>query len=265
MKRPFVFSILKVLAVAAALFQFQSCSKDAENDFTAIDDPLSASELRTVIQADQWTGAMDEVLLDLFEKHTGPAAKLSDEGCYDITYTDSGFRAVFGNCVLNATDKVNGILEVVYTAGPEAPSFTATFTDFFVGAIQLTGKRTLTVEEAGASDLRFLVQSEMTVLLEDGTLLAEKGSKSLEVRIGATLEDTTYALSGSWTVSAEGTTYGVSTEEPLSGNLQCRWATSGLLALIKNGLEVRVDFGDGSCDNQVTLIYPNGATQEREL
>jgi hypothetical protein len=33
----------------------------------------------------------------------------------------------------------------------------------------------------------------------------------------------------------------------------------------KNGLEVTVDFGDGTCDALVTISYPNGATEEVTL
>jgi hypothetical protein len=154
---------------------------------------------------------------------------------------------------------------VVYSIGSQATSFTATYTDFFVGAIQLNGTRTLTLGEAGQAALSFQVRSDMTVLLEDGTLLSEKGTKTLEIQLGITLEGTTYSLSGTWSVSKGSTTYNVSTAQPLSGNLQCQWATGGLLALEKNGLEVGVDFGDGSCDNRVTVIYPDGTTQEKEL
>lgn len=251
--------------MAAAVALFQGCSKDAENDLAAVDNPISGSELRTILETDQWTGAMDEVLMDLFEKHSGPSAKFSDEGCYEVSYTDNGFRAVFGNCVLNTTDKVNGVLEVVYTSGPEVASFTVTFTDFLVGSAELNGSRTLTVNQFGATRLVFAVQTDMSVLMEDGTLLTESGIKNIEFLFGDSPGGTTYALSGTWTVSIGSTTYGVSVEQPLSGNLQCPWAGSGLMSLDKNGLDVGVDFGDGTCDNRVTIIYPDGATEEVEL
>ena len=110
-----------------------------------------------------------------------------------------------------------------------------------------------------------MIQSDMTVLLEDGTVLSENGTKNLVIQVGESIAGTTYMLSGDWTVTLGDTVYRVSADQPLTGNFQCTYLVSGLLDIRKNGLEIRVDFGDGSCDNRVTLIYTDGATEDLEL
>ena len=37
------------------------------------------------------------------------------------------------------------------------------------------------------------------------------------------------------------------------------------MELSKNGLEVNVDFGDGTCDDIALLVYPDGTTEEISL
>lgn len=226
---------------------------------------LSQNELKTILEADQYTGALDEVLLDLIEKSAGISAKFEDDNCYQITYTDSGFRVVFGNCILNSTENVNGELEVIYTAGTGSTSFTATYTDFFVGAIQLNGNRAVDISQSEGANIVLEVRSDMTVVLENGTVLTEKGSKALEIDLGASLSGATYSLIGDWTVSDGDTVYGVTISQPLIGNLQCEYVVSGLMDIDKNGLNIGVDFGDGTCDNLVTLIYPDGSNVSFEL
>lgn len=265
MKNVSSFQIIKTLLLVFVFTGFQSCSKDAEMDLMSDANELSQIELRTILEADEYTGLMDEILMDLLEKNTLSPSKIADANCYQITYTETGFRAEFGNCVLNSSDNVNGVLEVTYFENSESASFTVNYTNFFVGAVELNGNRTIDISQPGETNIVLAVQSDMTVSLPEGTVLTEKGSKVLQIQLGGSLGDTTYALSGNWTVSDGDTTYRVEISQALEGNLQCPYAVSGLMDVEKNGLEIGVDFGDGTCDNEVTLVYPGGATEILEL
>ena len=226
---------------------------------------LTQTELRTILEADAYTGLMDEVVMDLIEKNGSTPAKIADEDCYQINYTESGFRAEFGNCVLNTTENVNGVLEVTYTESMGNTSFSVNYSGFFVGAVELSGTRIIEISPSGETHIDLVVQSDMTVVLSEGTILTEKGTKALQIRLGNSLGDTSYYFSGNWTVSDGFATYVVDIREPLEGNLGCPYAVSGLMDIEKNGLEIAVDFGDGACDNEVTLVYPNGAREILEL
>ena len=259
------YQIFKSLFLVLVFTGFQSCSKDAEMDLMSDGAELTQFELRTILEADAYTGLMDEVLMDLIEKNGPTAAKIADQDCYEISYTESGFRAEFGNCVLNTTENVNGVLEVTYSESVGNTSFSVNYTGFFVGAVELSGTRTIEISHSGETNIDLVVQSDMTVKLPEGTVLTEKGSKALQIQLGTSLESTIYNLSGSWTVSDGSATYIVDIREPLEGNLACPYAVTGLMDIEKNGLEIGVDFGDGACDNEVTLAYPNGAREILEL
>ena len=263
MKRVPEFKRALIFLMALTLFGIQSCSKDAERLDTPEEARLSQADLQTLMETDQYTGAVDDILAELFQNGNGASGKFADDSCYQATYTETGFTVVFGNCVLNQTDEINGTLEVVYNTG--TASFTATYTGFFVGAAEVNGTRTFTLSESGQNGFSFSVESQMTVALADGRVIQESGVRTLDFQFGETLSEITFGISGSWEVSVDGTTYAVSVSSPLSGNLGCAYLVEGIMDISKNGLQVSVDFGDGSCDNTVTVIYPNGATEEVSL
>ena len=249
-------------AGALAVFGLQSCSKDAEGLDIPEEARLSQAELQTVMETGQYTGAVDEVLTDLFRNGSPGTAKFADDSCYQANYTETGFTVVFGNCVLNQTGNVNGTLEVVYnTAG----SFTAIYKGFVVGTAEVNGTRTFTLTQSGDTGFEFSVTSEMTVVLEDGSTLSESGMRTLQFQWGETLADIRFSISGNWNLNVDDTSYQVTVSTPVSGNLSCGYPVSGVMEISKNGLQVGVDFGDGACDDKVTVRYPNGATEELTL
>lgn len=257
--------IFKALFLVFVFTGFQSCSKDAEMDLMSDSAELSQTELKTILEADSYTGVMDQVLMDLIEKNGTTPAKITDEDCYQITYTEFGFRVEFGNCVLNSTENINGVLEVSYSESDGNTTYSVVYNRFFVGAVELSGTRIIEIGQSGETNIDFVVQSDMTVKLPEGTVLTESGTKVLQIQLGTSIGSTTYDLSGSWTVSDGTTTYIVDIREPLKGNLSCPYAVTGLMDIEKNGLEISVDFGNGACDNEVTLLYPNGAKEILEL
>lgn len=256
--------ICSITLIGAALLGLQSCSEDA---MPGDGEALTAAELHTVLSVDEVSGVTDSALADLYATTTGKmgsAFKMNE--CYTAEYTDTGFVATFNNCVLNGTDNVNGTVTVTYEMGTETASFTATYVDFYVGTVKLNGTRTFVANTNGdQNSISFTVTSDMTVEMEDGSVISEAGTRSFSFTFGADLASTTYSISGNWTVMAEGNTYAVETLEALAGNAACGYVTSGSMVVSKNGLAVTVDFGNGDCDDKATLIYPNGATEEITL
>ena len=265
MKSVFNLKIALVQILTLAVFGLQSCSNDAERVEIPQEAQLSQVELQTIMGTEEWTGAVDDILADLFQNGNSTSGKFTDESCYQASYTDTGFTVVFGNCVLNQTDNVNGTVEVVYNTDAGAASFTATYKGFFVGLAEVSGTRTFTLTESGVNSFDFSVQSDMTVSLSDGRTIQESGSRTLSFQLGETLADISFSISGKWELSVDDTVYAVSVSSPVSGNLSCGYLVSGVMDVSKNGLQVSVDFGDGSCNDVVTVIYPNGATEELTL
>ncbi len=255
-----IVEITKFAASMATIFLVTySCSTDS--DATKKEQQLSSTELKKILQTDDAAGTVDTVLADLYMNDNSSAKGSND--CYAAEYSDTGFTVVFENCVLNGTENVNGTLSVTYAAEEESATFTATYTGFYVGDIALNGTRSYTINGNGAQNsYSFSVTSNMTAAMADGSVISENGTKNFGITFGDSLETSTITLSGNWTVEIDGNTYSVEVNSDLEGNFACGYLTNGTMKVNKNGLEVSVDFGDGSCDDIVTVIYPNGATED---
>jgi hypothetical protein len=236
------------------------CSTDNDNPEPNEEQELSQAELNSILSTDEISGAVDIALAELYGADNSSAKGSND--CYEAVYSETGFTATFNNCVLNGTENINGSLTVVYDQQSQGGVFTATFADFYVGNIKVNGSRTYSIG-AGQTEnsVEFSVTSNIELLMADESTIEEVGTKTVVFTFGETLGDSTFAISGSWTLELNGTTYVVEVTEDLIGNFGCDDLVSGLLYIGKNGLAVTVDFGDGSCDDQATIIYPNGATE----
>ena len=256
--------IYSFFAIGLGLFLLYSCSEDANNDDIA--EVLTQTEVQTILETDDLTGVADNALAELYAANpmSGKTAKSNE--CYSAEYTDTGFTATFNNCVLNGTDNVNGTLTVVYEIGEQSAAFTATYEDFYVGTIKINGTRTFSINgNMDQNTISFSVTSNISVEMEDESVLSETGTKTFGFTFGEDLQSSSFGLSGSWTVQADGNTYAVETTEDLQGDLSCEHLTSGSMIISKNGLQVTVNFGDGECDDIATVTYPNGATEEITL
>ena len=253
---------IRYATLALIILVSYNCSKD--NDTPGGEIQLTATELTTILETDDAAGSVDTILADLYLNDDTSAKNSND--CYAAEYTDTGFSVVFENCVLNGTDNVNGTLTVTYAEEGESVTFTATYNDFFVGDIELNGTRSYSIdgnEQLGS--YAFGVTSNMTITMADGTSISENGTKTFGFSFGDTLETTTFTIAGNWVVEKGDNRYAVEVTTTLEGSFSCGYLTSGSMDVNKNGLEVTVDFGDGSCDDIVTVIYPNGATEDISL
>ena len=259
--------IYSLFAIGLGLFLFNSCSEDANNDDIA--EVLTQTEVQTILDTDDITGVADNALAELYaaDPMSGKMAKTAKSNdCYSAEYTDTGYTATFNNCVLNGTDNVNGTLTVVYEVGEQSAAFTATYEDFYVGTIKINGTRTFSINgNMDQNTISFSVTSNISVEMEDESVLSETGTKTFSFTFGEDLQSSSFSLSGSWTVQADGNTYVVETTSDLQGDLSCEHLTSGSMIISKNGLQVTVDFGDGECDDKATVTYPNGASEEITL
>jgi len=253
--------------VGVALVGLYSCSEDKEN-LPPSDERLSQEELRTIISADEIGGIADDAIAELYNNKSsvGKSMTAIPEQCYTAEYSPTGFVATFNNCPLNGTDSVHGTVTVAYATDEETTTFTATFVDFYVGDIKINGTRSYTLH--GNSDQNigsFTVGSDLSAELEDGSSFSEHGTKTYIISFDDQSEDLILTISGEWTVSMGGNTYHVKTLDTVAGNSSCGYPTTGKVAITKNGLEVIVDFGNGKCDDKVTVAYPNGATEQMTM
>lgn len=249
------------MALALGLVALQACSTDADEQEIPADAKLTEAEFQAVMNTEQWTGAADAALAEIYQNGNAGSGKFAANECYDAVHSESGFTVTFGNCVLNGTDNANGTLVVTYNVGSEQASFTAVYEGFYVNDIELNGTRTFTLTSDGANSITTSVTSDMTVTLPDERIITESGTKSVGFQFGQTLAESTFTIEGSWNLTLDGNSYSVEVLSALTGNFSCAHLVSGVLELTKNGLTVSVDLGDGTCDDQAILTYPNGAQE----
>jgi hypothetical protein len=252
------------LLVMTTLFIY-SCSNDKdetpEENLDAL--TLTTQDVQTVLQTDVIVGVADNLLSSLFlaNGNTGKSNETND--CYTREDTTTGYILTFTGCILDGTPNVRGIIQVDYATESQMPSYTATYTNFYVGDIKIDGTRSFVFDgEINGSNLTFSVTSTMNIVLEDGTLVTENGTRSFGFIIGNTLNDTVITLNGSWNLTIGSDVYTASITNTLETKIACAYISEGEMSLDKNGLTIGINFGDGSCDNSATITYPNGATQE---
>lgn len=262
-------SIGKQVALMAICGLFAiSCSTDSDTPEVP-EQQFTEEDLELILDSEETTSVVDEILADIYanDSKTGKYAISAKEGedCYVAEYTASGYTVTFNNCYLNGSDNVNGTLVVTYSQGENSASFSASYEDFYVGEVKINGTKSFSMsgdEEAGMVSIS--VTSDMVAEFPNGDVITETGTKTITVTAGDTLETTTVTISGDWSVSKNDHVYSVSSDG-VTGNFSCEYLVEGEMNINHNGLEVSVDFGDGSCDNKATVTYPNGATQEIEL
>lgn len=251
-----------ILFVATALTY--SCS-DEENQFEEDSFALNSDDIQTVLETDAIVGAADNLLTTLFTQDGVSGKSLANDECYTREDTDMGYRLTFVTCQLDGKD-VSGEIEVVYNLNGDMPTFTATYTDLFVDGIALNGTRTYLFDgETNGSNLSFSVTSDMDLVLADGSIANENGTRFFGFSIGNTLADTAVTLTGDWNLTVGEDTYTATVIELLKTKLSCDYISEGQLSLDKNGLAVMVDFGDGTCDAVGTITYPDGTVQRISL
>jgi len=243
--------------MGAAILVF-SCSKDDDNGST--ETQVSQTELNTVLQTDEISGIADDVIRDVIDN--GYTAKSSgNETCYVADWMETGYSIAFDNCKEGGKN-LNGSLSVVFKEEGDSYAYTVTYDELTVGDIELRGIRTI-VFGGEENSLVMDVTSDLSLTMGDGKMISEEGIKKIAVVVGA--DQGMVTVDGDWVVKIDNDTYTVSIPKVLETQIGCEYVGKGNMALGKNGLEVSVDFGDGSCDDVAELEYPDGTKETISL
>lgn len=259
-------AMTKTLLLSGLLVIAFSCSDDKENPIIDIDQKVSTTEVQTILETDEFSSAADGVVTDIFQGGSAKSAKSVD--CYNTEFTDTGFTVTFDNCVVEEGDEaLTGVLTVTYKVGEESTAFTATYTDLSVGDIVINGTRSFTMNSNSQNEnVSFTIVSDMSIKLGDESIIEEAGTKTFAILFDfENFANSALTIAGNWTVKYEGNTYTVNVTSDLIANFGCEHVGKGIMALAKNGLEVVVDFGDGTCDDVADMTYPDGTVEEISL
>ena len=142
-----------------------------------------------------------------------------------------------------------------------------TLENYSINGIELEGVRTSTNVQTSTSDA-----PEFTVVLEDGVARFEDGREATRestitwswIRAANPIDDQLVVAAGSSAegVSRNGRSYEVSLLEELVFKRFCGLAVSGIKRyVIDEEKEITIDYGDGTCDREVTITV-NGVTRD---
>ena len=258
---------VKTLLLSGLLLIAFSCSKDLEDAKLDVDQKVSKTEVKTILETDEFSSAADGVITEIFQD--GESAKSAkNEDCYATEFSDTGFTVNFDNCAVEeGGEKLSGMLTVTYKIGEESTAFTATYNNLSVDGIVINGTRSFTMDTNSENEnVSFTIVSEMSVKLADGSVIEEAGTKTFTILFDfENFANSALTIDGNWTVKADGNTYTVNVSSELVANFGCEYVGKGVMALAKNGLEVVIDFGDGTCDDMANMTYPDGTIEEISL
>lgn len=257
----------KALLLSGVLAFTFSCDKDNEYNPIDVDQKVTTTEVKTILETDEFSSAADGVITDIFEQGSAKSASTEEE-CYATTFTDTGFTVTFDSCTVEEGEEaLTGTLAVTYKEGEESTAFTATYNDLNVGDYVINGTRSFTMNNNGENDnVSFTIVSNMSIKLADGSVIEEMGTKTFAIIFDfENFSNSALTIAGDWTVKADGHTYSVKVTSDLIANFGCDYVGKGVMALAKNGLEVVVDFGDGTCNDVADMTYPDGTKEEISL
>jgi len=237
-----------------------ACSDDLDG-LNNPDEQFTSAEVKTVLEANELSGLTDGLLTDIFsDDQSSKRAKNTD--CHQTETSDSTTIITFSDCIVDGSDPINGTITANYNIGEASTTISVTYTDFTIGNIAISGTKAFTFANEGEQEgFEFTIVSDMQVIMGDGQVLSEKGTKIIGFVFNS-FENQYVTLDGEWTVTSDGNTYTAMVENQLKKIVPCEFTGEGLLFLSKNGLSVSVDFGDGSCDDIASVIYPDGTTEE---
>jgi len=156
---------------------------------------------------------------------------------------------------------LNGTISATYTTEGDYTSLMVTYDNLGVDDVVINGTRSFSISNAGTV-VSIDTVGDFNITLADGSVIEEAGYKLVQYTLGIEPE---LSLEGSWTIKADGNNYVIDVTSPLKSKSDCDYVDEGVMTVNKNGLEVIVDFGDGTCDSIATVTYPDGTVEEISL
>ncbi|MCF6180691.1 hypothetical protein [Lutibacter sp.] len=267
--------------VAIGSLFITSCEKN--NDVT-LTDPISDADAIAVVEADDISDDINNVVDDYLMGNEGMSARPSQESktsdilpCVTktivITGTTKNVTLDFGEgCELPNGNILKGKIIMSYEVNTDVSSFTVTysFENFFFNDISVEGENSLVRTRANDNgNPQSTLTFDMKVTWPDGVYASRKGTKTREWIEGfdtRTFGDNVFLITGNWNATfKDGTVVSANITTPLRREMSCRFIVSGVVELQKNDSSGTLDFGDGTCDNVAIFTNANGESHEITL
>ncbi|MDX1362808.1 MAG: hypothetical protein R3243_01275 [Arenibacter latericius] len=253
-----------ILFLGFGILLLGSCSEDAMNSQN--ENSLSSQQVKAQMEANAATEGLDIMLSELLLNDKSASTKKIGSECATLIFTEQRISVNYNNCTVNGNN-VNGtlILSASNDGNTEDSegSFNISFKTFSYNNHVLEGSKKISYDFSNASTPLFTIDTDMSVINNNGAITSHKGSKEFSYNLAnMNTENEFVRCIGAWDIIHHGITYQYKVTTPLAGKLNCAYITSGVVALEVNGLTASLDFGEGDCDKNGTVVYPNGDKEE---
>jgi hypothetical protein len=259
-----------ICIVAALAVTLVACRKDetSSNAQSVAQDITAHNDLTELITADA-----DVVLNGL----TGGAEERSDcptvstaqpvgtwPNTITLDYSDAGCtkngRTFSGKIIVTQTGPI-------MTAGTVR---TLTFENFTFEGVQVEGSKTVTnAGMNGANQPFFDVVVNQTLTYPDGDQSTYNSVRTRTIVEGASTEgraDDVWEITGDASgTNRNGVDFTMTITTPLVKAMTCDWISEGIIEFTANNRTRTLDFGDGTCDQDATLLLANGTERDVKI
>lgn len=257
-------SFFLIAALLMGIAFFQSCKKSENSDL----DVLTSEDIATNEDfSEEIDFAVDIAIEERGGGSTCPTVTLAQPwgtwpNTITIDYGPDGCTGPNGDHFL----KGKIIIEQsagMFTAGAER---TKTFDNFFIDDVQISGAKSWKNNGLDASGNWSYTKTATNMVLSypDGTSTTWNHTHTSTLVEGATTLthwDNVWSTTGSSSgTNRNGVNYTATIVEPLIKKAVCRWISTGVLEVSRDGQTASLDFGNGTCDRFGTLTLPNGDT-----
>ncbi len=162
------------------------------------------------------------------------------------------------------------IIERNFNGNDKTYSGEIIFDNFSINGIKIEGKVSfihLLVNQSGVPESDY--EYELTFHFANGDIAKQTGNKIriwIEGFSTVSLTDNIFLITGkAYILKRNGVEIHTNITLPLKKIATCPFYVSGRMAIEKENQQAVLDFGDGSCNNTATLIFPDGHTVSLRL
>jgi hypothetical protein len=269
----------KILYIASiiAIILFISCDTSDKNSNDS--DAITTDQVATDSKIDTSIDDVSNIVEDQFSLKQNTTSKSATPiksllpNCATATWTlaDGIFTGTidFGTegCALENGNVLKGKITLTFSGNFSTAEQTInyTFDGFYHNGTKLQGSKTITRSLKSTELLQavhpvFVCAVDMTVTFEDGSSYTRTGNRVREMTEGyntlGNWKDNVFLITGSdKTTKSGGDSWSSSIQTPLRYEMSCKnpFPVSGTVLKAKNDVLTLVDFGNGTCDNLVTV------------
>lgn len=262
-----IFAAILALTVAAT-----SCSKDSElnlpktSNRSATDNATAENMFNDVFkQAEDGMGIAKETVegnRSAYNSLSGVATVTIDP--FDLTTFPKTITVDFGNSNVMCNDgKLRRGKLIIITTGWYRDSgtvITVTPDAYYVDDNNVQGyHNVINNGHNSAGNLNYDIEVDGTVTTQDGTIYWHSDRNNEWILGESTIFDPwddVYLVTGTANgTNVEGEAYTWTIVSPLRVELACKWVTKGVLMLESGNYQLLIDYGDGNCDNLISVTF----------